>query len=176
MKKKREIVKMDAVSTEIVDKWKELQEEAAELEQRMQARIGYILKFFFEAAGSKLDWWRFGSYEEEKPMYGQVGKDYISGIYAESKGSYPSEESLTFIDKNGKEELFLLDWGIPTRWLYEDFEQEVVDGLKKYKDVVAQRKAKEFERRTKNKQEKEKLVAEAKAKLTKEERKLLGIN
>lgn len=40
-----------------------------------------------------------------------------------------------FIDKYGKD--FELNNQIPTRWLWEDFEQELIDGLEKYKNKGA---------------------------------------
>lgn len=126
-------------------------------------RIEYILKFIFKAFGGELDYWYFDGAEEGE--VGDLFKNYNPNtIYVIAEGSYNYS---VIIDKFNNEWDF--DGEIPTRWLFEDFEDEVLDGLKEYKKRQEEKKQKAQTKKAKEKANLEKLVLEAKKKLSKEE-------
>jgi len=100
--------------------------------QKITDRMNYIVRRCIEIAGGKLSWWDWqcdGEYE-----------DRTSGDFMESydkdqltiRAEWDIKREIIFIDKNGSE------WGLedsfPTRWLYEDFEEEFTNGLEAYKE------------------------------------------
>lgn len=83
------------------------------------------------------------------------------------------KREIIFIDKNGGE--WGLAEGVPTRWLYEDFEKEFTDGLQLYTDKQKQKAQQAKLTKLQREEQKKELVKSAASKLTKEERKVLGI-
>jgi hypothetical protein len=63
----------------------------------------------------------------------------------------------------------------PTRWLFEDFEEELTQGIKDWQKQLAEEIKQKAAKRAAKKAAKEKLKAAAAAKLTPEERKALGL-
>jgi hypothetical protein len=152
-----------------VDAWKLYTLASSKLTDRMD----YIIRRCIEIAGGKLGWWDWlgdGDYEDRASgdFMQSYDKDQLS-IRAE----WDIKREIIFLDKNGGE--WGLCDGIPTRWLYEDFEEEFSNGLKAYKEKEKQQKEKAKENKQKREQEKKALITTATAKLSKEERKLLGI-
>ena len=136
-------------------------------------RMNYIIRRCLEIAGGKLSWWDWqcdGDYEDQSSgdFMESYDKDQLS-IRAE----WNIKSEIIFLDKHGGE--WGLQDGIPTRWLYEDFEEEFTNGLKAYKEKEKQQKEKAKENRLKRAEEKKVLVKQAASKLTKEERKALGL-
>jgi hypothetical protein len=136
-------------------------------------RMNYIIRRCIEIVGGKLDWWDWlgdGDYEDRASgdFVQSYDKDQLS-IRAE----WDIKREIIFLDKNGNE--WGLAEGVPTRWLYEDFEEEFTNGLKAYKEKEIRQKEKTKENRVKKAEEKKVLVKQAASKLTKEERKALGI-
>jgi hypothetical protein len=140
-------------------------------------RVDYIIRFCVEAVKGKFSWWDWQN--------GGDGDDRAPGDFMHSyskhtpdtitiTGEWTNGSKMTFIDKNGDE--FELEWGeIPTRWLYEEFEEEFKNGLKLYEEKKQAKTAKRKEMDTKQKEERKGLIAAARSKLTKEERKALGL-
>jgi len=137
------------------------------------ARMNYIIRRCLELAGGKLDWWDWnsdGDYEDQSSgdFMESYDKDTLS-IRAE----WNIKREIIFLDRDGDE--WGLSDGVPTRWLYEDFEEEFTNGIKAYKEKEEQKKAKDKENKQKREQEKKTLITQAASKLSKEERKALGI-
>ena len=136
-------------------------------------RMNYIIRKCIEIAGGKLDWWDWqcdGDYEDRSSgdFMESYHKDQLS-IRAE----WSIKREIIFIDKDGGEWLF--QDGIPTRWLYEDFEEEFTNGLKAYKEKEKQKAEKAKEKRLKDAADQKVLIEKVLSKLTKEEKKALGI-
>lgn len=145
--------------------------QARSLEELIINRINYIVETLFKTFGVNLDFWYFcGAGEGE---VGDLWRNYDkeNGINIETGLSRnTSYTEIIIIDKNGDEWEF--DSYIPIRWLFENFEQELIDGKKKYEEAQEAKKAAEHIKRE-AKKEKDKqtkaLAAQAKKKLTKKE-------
>lgn len=124
-------------------------------------RMNYILRYCFDYVGATLNWWDFDGYTEGD-FIGAIGDNTVSFT-----GEWRHGERTKFIDTFGKENS--LENDIPTRWLFEDFEQEFRNGVQQYKDRQSSLKALKTAKKNKKIEEKQALVASAKAKLTKEE-------
>lgn len=62
----------------------------------------------------------------------------------------------------------------PQNWLFEDFEQELTNGLQKYKDMLEQKKAKTAATKARSKEDKLKSIELIKSKLSAEELELVS--
>ncbi len=134
------------------------------LVDQINKRMSYILEFCMNQVNGKLDWWDWTDEKEFPNAYSPETLN-ITGVWTPRK-------KMTFIDKNGNE--CNIEYGdIPTRWIYEDFEEEFTNGIKLYQDKRKEQIAKDTEKQQKKKQEKDALIAAAKAKLTPEELKAL---
>ena len=126
------------------------------------------MRFLYKTFDGELDYWYFNGAGE-----GEVGdlSKYIGDIeiYGFVFESVKDPDEIEITDKYGK--YFCLHDGnrIPTRWLCEDFEQEVLDGIKSFKKQEAERLTKKKELDDKKKAKKQLLAESAKKKLTKEE-------
>lgn len=154
---------MKAISSEIVTQAKDLAAQAGKLEEIIINRIGYIIDTIFKTFKQKYDCWYF--YGAGEGEVGDLWRHYCNNHIDIIIVGCSSE--MVIIDKNGDE------WGfedsIPTRWLFEDFEQELIDGKKKFEDKEAERKKKQKELSAAKKQEDKDLVEAAKKKLSKKE-------
>ena len=136
-------------------------------------RMNYIIRKCVEIAGGKLDWWDWNCDDDYE--------DRSSGDFMESydkdtltiRAEWSIKQEIIFLDKNGSE--WGLWEGVPTRWLYEDFEKEFTNGLKAYKEKEIQKTAKKKEKKLKNVVDQKGLMEKVLSKLTKEERKVLGL-
>lgn len=138
------------------------------LNAAVNKRVDYIIKKIVSIFNMKLEWWGYSETDEgEAQLKDALYQDsvccYIS--YKRDKGIHNQE---IIIDTNGKE-LVLLSNGFPVRWLYEDFEDELIQGKEKYKAVIEQKKQAEKLKQTATKE----LAKQAKAKLNDEELKAL---
>lgn len=133
-------------------------------------RMNYIVRSIFEICGGNLDWW---DVENDDPEYRSSGikpdfnsfDDYIS-FYAVG-----SLKNAWIIDKDGRE--ICLRERFPTRWLWEDFEDEIKNGLAEIKHRAELCKIKDQEKAKARKEKQEHLKQQAMGKLTKEELKAL---
>ena len=140
-------------------------------------RMNYIIHFCVETVKGKVSWWDWQN--------GGDGDDRAPGDFMHSyskhmpetltiTGEWTHGSKMVFLDKNGNE--WDLEWGeIPTCWLYEDFEEEYKNGLKLYQEKLEANASRRKQADTKKKEEKKALIAAAASKLTKEEKKALGI-
>ena len=146
----------------------------------------YIVEYCITTAGGEIHWWDWengGEYNEGSFMdsYDPVFL-HIDGVWSGNK--------MKFIAKDGTE-WDLDDGNYPTRWLYEDFEEEYNNGRRRwlYEDFeeeynngrrlcIEKHKLKKEKTKTsklQQKAEKETLKASAIAKLTLQEKKALGL-
>lgn len=158
----------EPITHNLVNEWQALKSKASALEDDIEQRIDYIIRFWFATFDAKLDTWYFVDANE-----GEVGNlsyhmndEEISSIHVEMKsGNFKDDEYI--IDKFGNE------WGwessIPTRWLFENFEQEIIGGKKLFEEKEIARKAKQKEKSAQKKLKDKALADAAKSKLSKEE-------
>jgi len=159
---------------ETLDKEKELYKNVEVLEKRLD----YILTTFFHQWDINLNTWYFEDAKE-----GEVGNilqnmnsDSVYYIHIETNSKHDKKfhnEEIVIIDKFGKE----LYWEneIPTRWLFEDFEQEVIDGKAKMEEKNRKSKEKREKVLASRKANAKKIMENIKGKLSKEELKILGV-
>ena len=160
----------------MLDEWLKAHKEAAELQEVVEDRITKIIEIFLGVHGYKLDtWYVYGAGEGEiGDLAGAIDSQEVSGLTIEvtKNGGWWAE----ILDKNGEE--VDLSSGFPTRWLEEDLEAikaEIVAGASLLK-AKEEKERLEIEAKAKAKKtEKEIVKVEALKKLTKEERKALGL-
>lgn len=130
--------------------------------EKVHDRCDYIVRKAFEIQGISVNWYDFDN---------EGGEDGSCGYFDPER--YEKEFYITG-DFNGHMRDCLYSDAFPTKWLWNDFEDQLI------KEIEANRKSiisKKIERKAKNaerKQQKEKLIESALSKLTKEEIKALG--
>lgn len=160
------------LTQEDIDNW----ENAQKFEQKILDRIDYIIKTIYQTFGRRLSYWYFyGAGEGEVgniPAHALKPGGYISPVCNPHKDTMVHLKNERVVD--------LLGDGFPSRWLYEDFEDELKLGKNNYIKHIEDEKARKKERAEQNKVKKEegakKRGEEIKAlmaKLSPEERKLL---
>jgi len=128
---------------------------------KLTVRMNYIIKTVFHKCGVKLKWWSFEDSEGHDDIH--VRQKYLG--YENEFDDNP--EKLVIIDKDGDElELYS---SVPTRWLWEDFEDELTNGIKLFRSKTKEETDKELEEINRQKC----ILRRAKRKLTKEELELL---
>lgn len=135
---------------------------ANELKGKICSRIDYIWSRIFKTFGESFEWWCFADAAE-----GEVGCLRIDDIAIrdfEFDRCLPDFEILL---KDGTEWGL---WQIPTRWLFEDFEQELVEG----KLALELKRLKCQQQIKRTAAQKEQIKKQALEKLSQEERKALG--
>jgi hypothetical protein len=148
----------------------EAQNTVAMYEDKIVNRITYILHKFFAIWDLKLDTWYFDDAEEGEVgnLWRNMDSQTIGRLVVDlTKESQRKWADPIFVDKYGVE----YEWcnEIPTRWLFEDFEKEVIEGKKKFEEQEAVRKAKQKARSQKQKEEDAKLLEVVKQKLSPKE-------
>lgn len=83
-------------------------------------------------AGGKFEWWDWSREDYESHSSGDFMLSYNHDVI-QVRGEWTNNDNMAFIDKDGGE--WGLEDGFPTRWLYEDFEEEYTNGLKLYKEL-----------------------------------------
>jgi len=163
------------ISSEIVDKYWEHFHIAGSYADQIEKRIDYIIRQIYKEAGANgFTYWYFDDASEgdQGSLHRALDKTMIGNYIVDSRGMEILDE-LVVILKDGS------TWGLfdsfPTRWLHEDFEQELIEGKAAYIKREEDKKAKAKAKRTAKKAEKEKLKAQAAKKLTPAERKALGL-
>lgn len=144
----------------------------AQVVSKITDRMDYITRHCVEVVGGEFDWWDWNSEDYESHSAGDFMLSYDKEII-QIRGLWTCTKNNVFIDKHGNE--WGIEDGFPTRWLYEDFEEEFTNGLKAYKEKEKQKAEKAKENKKKRDLEKKALIHAAASKLTKEEKKLLGI-
>lgn len=158
----------EKIAKETFAKWQDLNNQAGALEGGIIDRVDYIIHKIFAVFNNELDWWDFpgdGDRCEGGRLSDAIRHDDDIFCFTAETREYLKEKVILL--KDGSE------WGFdnefPTRWLFEDFEEELIEGKKKFEEVKIER-AKQALLKKKTKKEKDKiLVEQAKAKLSKEE-------
>jgi len=136
---------------------------------KIEDRLDYIIHKFFEIYDCKVNTWYFEDVEESEVgnLWDHMDQDYITSIWIDINERSKKYNNYAFIDKFGEVD----EWAnsIPTRWLFEDFEQEVIDGKKKFEEKELAKKARQKELSEQKKNKNAELVEKAKQKLSKEE-------
>lgn len=161
------------LSENTVNNWRASYSEISLLEDEITDRITCILQTWLNVFGKKLHCWYFDDAEE-----GEVGDlirhfsdEEISGMIIKM----PTEHAfgLTILDKYGKP--LSLNGSIPTRWLYEDFEEEIVQGKAAYEARNKEKKEQNKLLKQAKKREQLELIKSAKSKLSPKEIKALKL-
>lgn len=157
--------KKPAITSKLVLQWQQSNSETAKLEDEIINRIDYILHVWFAAFNTKLEYWYFEGANEGEVGSINIDSDTIWGFHIKVN-NYPDDMSI--IDKNGMEYSWQSE--IPVRWLYDDsFEEEIIKGKKEYEQKSQERAAKRKQKADLKKIKNEKLIEQAKSKLSKEE-------
>ena len=168
----------EPLSKDIFDKKSELEDQLYPIVKSIEDRIGYIAKTIFKTFGSSFENWYVQDAEE-----GEVGDidsiisddrvdismiifDSIPNILVYIPPSNKSNKNWCIISRGGGK--WSLKDSFPSYWLYEDFEEELKIGKSLWEDSKP-KKVKD------TKSTKNDLINSAKAKLTKEEKKALGL-
>lgn len=151
------------INQEMVKEAEELAAKAGKLEEKIIKRLHYIMTSIFKTFNQTKAYWYF--YGADEGEVGDLWRHYDPTQISVVIENCPSE--MVIIDKNG--EYWGFEDSIPTRWLFESFEEELAQGkikfIKKTGDLEAERKAKALQEKEAAKE----LAVRAKAKLTKAE-------
>lgn len=142
----------------IVD-WEKASKTAGTLEEKITDRLDYIIKTIFKVFGETLNTWYFEGAREGCMGDFTYDKPEIFMMWDHET----LKDDMIILDRDGKELMF--DQSILTRWLFEEFEAELIAGKRKYEEQESAKLVKKLS----NKEATKKLAASARAKLTKEE-------
>lgn len=161
-----------------MDKWHSLREEISKVECVLHERFDYIAQKIFEVFECDVQWYDLRSEDYDNRDLDGSFETSLNGeefnFHYELKNTSKKQlYDAAIIDKHNGE--YGLDGCFPIRWFMEDFEQELIEGKKKYEDKKLKKKENSKKTKEKNKLEKQKLTLEAKKKLSKEELKALGV-
>jgi hypothetical protein len=147
------------------------------LHKPVSERMNYILNFCVNLVGGEVKWWDWlndGEGEDRAPGHFMYSYDRCDSHILIITGVWTEGAKMIFLDKEGSE--WTLERGeFPTRWLWEDFETEYKNGLKAYQEKENSEVELSKRRRKEKDKEKKALIASAATKLTKEERKAVGL-
>lgn len=154
----------EPLTKSLVNDWKVARAASGKYEDMITERIDFILRRLFITFGMELDYWYFdGAGEGEVGDLGRwMGDTEIHGIVTEVTRR-SSRADIVILLKDGFE--WGYDGSLPTRWLFEDFEQEVLSGKEKFEQQEIERKKK----KAATKADDLALAEAAKAKLSKKE-------
>lgn len=155
---------VEPITPELIKEAEALAIQSGRLEEQIVDRINYIMESIFSLFSKKSAYWYFyGAGEGEVGnLWANYNQSHIDMVIDECPG-----ESMVVLLKDGTEWGF--DDSIPTRWLFEDFETELTEGKKKYKELEEDRKNTDKAKRLYQKEQNKKLAQVAKSKLTKKE-------
>jgi len=158
------------LSQETIKVFRQKQLEYAKLKEQLELRVGYIVRKIFEVCGGQLNWWNWD--DPERLTNGNVpsidGDAFRIYIFF-----YKSPKNDTILLKDGTEWVIFDD--IPTRWLWEDFEDELVNGLAAYKEQEQAKLMAAQVKKIENEKRRKEIAQQAINKLTPVEREALGI-
>jgi len=158
------------ITNEVFKEWQHAVDRAAELSEILEERITFILQRLTSIFGGVLDTWYFDGAEENEVgnLLNHLDSKSIDELCLEYKQDTDcGRNGMVIIDKFGKE--YGCGWEIPTRWLFEDFEKEIIDGKKLYEEREEDKKSKKKAMLEKKKAEHRVLFESAAAKLSKKE-------
>jgi len=152
---------MKKLTEEYISDYEEAKSIVGNKEAIIIDRIDYIVKTIHKTFNKKLNYWYFDGAREGEVGPVRLDEDYIYLIIDSSSAE------LEIIDKDGDE--IDLRESFFTRWLTEDFEQELIEGKELYKQAERDRDRKAKVRKEREKKGKKALIEFAKKKLSKEE-------
>jgi hypothetical protein len=162
---------MKPITKDQIKAWEKSYQETSNLEEDIQERIGYIIGVWMKAFGGKLTTWWFDGAEEGQvgTLIDHINEDSIYSIYTQCDTEPKSNDDhdMVIIDKDDNEYGWQSE--IPLRWLFEDFEQEIIQGKILYDERLKQKKENSVIKKSLKKKLDEALATQAKAKLSKEE-------
>lgn len=160
-----------------LEKIKELKKELDQIERPLVERIAYVYETIFTTTFKKKGGFCFYSVGAENGDNGGGIGDITKSISNEQVAfcieNY-SSGSFSCLVILGNQEWDLLD-GFPARWLYEDFEEELIIGKQLHQDKINQDKKSKEENKKLEKLNQKKMIENIKNKLTKDELDLLKI-
>lgn len=161
-------MKNEPISASLVSEWEKASNEAGKLEDKIVSRIDYIVKLIFKTFNQKLETWYFYGAEEGEmgDLSRAIDSDRVSFIFDLKR--HTSFYDANILLKDGSEYNFE-EGEFPTRWLYEEFETELIDGKKQYDLAQEVIKSKVKEKALQKKIKMAALTKSLKSKLTKEE-------
>lgn len=164
--------KQPPLSVDILEQYKSLRAQADEFGNQLEKRITYVIETIWSAFGKRFDYWYVQGAEEGQ--LGDLAKCFRWGDDVQDLCIHPYEGEMVILLKNESEYGFG-EGEFPQRWLYEDFEQELTDGVAAYKAKVARQKEEREQRRAARKAKKDALKKSAASKLSEAERDALGL-
>ena len=138
--------------------WKETRKRADILEEQIVDRMGYIIQTIAKTFNAQFETWYFSDAQE-----GQMGSLTWDEPELFSVWDIRNRKEMAIITESGEEYRF--DNSIPTRWLFENFEQELEEGKRRFDE----REEETLKKRLAATDYTNKLAENAKKKLTKEE-------
>lgn len=142
------------------------------MQGKLSDRMNYIVKTIFRTCGGKLEWW---DWKNDDPNYrSEIVQPDINEFYGFIK--YYSVGSLKndmIIAKDGQE--MIIRDEVPIRWLWEDFEEELTNGLAEKKRREELRKEHGEQKALEKKEKNKELRKQAMSKLSPEEMSALGV-
>lgn len=145
--------------------WRSLKKDVGRIEDEIVNRISYVWYTINNAFGNEVDTWYFDDAGEGEVGNLDIDDSFVSSIQTDYKKK--STGDMAILLKDGSEFGFYSEF--PTRWLFEDFEQELIEGKKKYEEQEVARKEAEKIKRQRQKAKTLVLADQAKLKLSKEE-------
>jgi hypothetical protein len=140
-------------------------------------RVNYVVREIASIFGGKIKWWDWSNGGGE--VDGHFKPDMINGesIQVDGETSGKGEWVAFLKDEKGK---FTWEWQFdylefPASFLYEDFEEDLKEGIKKYKEDKVKQEEIKKQKNLEKVDNKKRLLESVKSKLTKEERKALGL-
>lgn len=184
------IAKKYAITPELFEAWEKSLAKTSALEGHITARIDYIAHALAKAFGNTLNYWSIYKYESEdggpvSDLFQHDG-EFLSSLEIEfsSKDDLISDNRISehcFIDKTGKT-CNIFDYGIPKRWVFEDFEEELTKGVDLYiekmvkeREERSRKKLKERDEYLRKQSEKEAILETLKSKLDEKELEAIGL-
>ncbi len=139
-----------------------------EIEQKIIDRIDEVIRGIFSAFDKKLQTWYFDNAHE-----GEVGNlNDAMGFFSIKYVTEPYlSKNAVILLKDGSE--WGLEYEFPICWLYENFSDELENGIEAYKIKKEAEKAKAKQAAATKKNTREQLLKTAMSKLTKEELKAI---
>jgi hypothetical protein len=140
-------------------------------------RVNYVVQKIASIFGGKIEWWDWSNGGGE--VDGHFTPDMVDGETIQLDGERPDggEWVALLKDEKGK---FTEEWEFhwfefPTRFLYEDFEEELKEGIQKYREQEIKKKEMNKQKKLEKVKNKEKLLESVKSNLTKEEKRAVGL-
>ncbi len=159
---------MAKLTNDDVNDWKEATRKAGVLEETITQRIDYILRTIYKTFGKKFDYWYIPGEDASLRHYELEPENDFTGYCIE-----PYCSSLPIYSKVVDCEINLIDEGFPSRWLYEDFEEELTQGREYYKQWKTEKENKRKEKLVKSAEKKAATLKAIRQKLSPEELKLI---